>query len=89
MEGIGELAAVSAHEGAGIGKKIDKALGFTGGNVRRRLANKAVSIATGVNLSEHPGEVAISAAYSAGKSFLEGRTRATNNFSSFRRLSFN
>ncbi|CAI1219652.1 RHS repeat domain-containing protein [Serratia quinivorans] len=88
MEGIGELAAASAYEGAMTGKNIDKMLGFTGGNIKRRLANKAVSTMAGVNISEHPAEFALSTLYSAGKSFLEVRTRATNNFNTFRRPSF-
>ncbi|MCP9266964.1 RHS repeat protein [Xenorhabdus sp. XENO-1] len=88
MEGIGELSAASAYEGAKIGKGIDKALGFTGGNLVKRGINMAVTSIAGIDVVDHPAEFLTSAAYAGGKSFLEVRTRATNNFSEFRNPSF-
>lgn len=87
MEGVGELAAAFAYEGAAIGKKIDKGLGFTGKNFVRRFTIATLETVTGVEVPDHPAETILSAVYSSGKLFLRNRKLETNNFESFRRLS--
>ncbi|CDH26445.1 hypothetical protein [Xenorhabdus bovienii] len=81
LEGVGDVAATAAIEGALAGRKLAKMLGL------RSIAARVVQAVAGIDIS--PAAVvenSSTAIYAHGKTFLHVRTKDTNDFEAFRNI---
>ncbi|CDL79876.1 RHS repeat-associated core domain-containing protein [Xenorhabdus cabanillasii] len=85
LEGVGDVAATAAIEGASAGRKLAKALGLR--SLTARAAETVAEVATNVDISPASLiENSSTAIYAHGKTFLHVRTGDTNNFEAFRNI---
>ncbi|MEX0447665.1 RHS repeat-associated core domain-containing protein [Xenorhabdus sp. SGI246] len=85
LEGVGDVAATAAIEGALAGRKLAKTLGLR--SLAARAAETVAEVATNVDISTASLiENSSTAIYAHGKTFLHVRTEDTNNFEAFRNI---